>query len=166
MFSPDGRFLASGHEDGTVQLWQVEAGTRLATIKAHQWHVGALAFSPDGRLLATGGADSVVKVWERSSQRLLATLHLFLFSVDRLAFTPDNTRLATTTEDGSIKLWNLDTYQEVLTLRAHPAPSRVAFASDGSTMVSGSTDGVRFWLAPSLTKIAATEAATRKKEAP
>jgi WD40 repeat protein len=151
MFAPDGRFLASGHDDGTVQLWQVDRGSPLATLKAHQRRVEALAFSPDGGLLATGGsAEGVIKVWERSSQRLLATLHPYLFTVNCLAFTPDGTRLATANGDGSIKFWNLNTYQEVLTLKAHPSTIRLAFVPDGKTLVSGSVDGIRFWRAPGI----------------
>ena len=102
-------------------------------------------------------------MWERSSQRLLATLHSYLFSVDCLAFTPDGTRLAAANGDGSIKFWNLDTYQEVLTLKAHPTKSRLAFTPGSETMVSGSLDGVRYWHAPSLAEIEATEAEAKKK---
>jgi WD40 repeat protein len=150
LFAPDGRFLASGHVDGTVRFWEVETGVCLATLKAHQRRVDALAFSRDGRLLATGGGDSVIKVWAWSSQQLLATLHLYRSSVQRLAFTPDGTRLATTTEDGSIKFWDLDTGQEVLTLKAHPTKTCFAFTSGGEILVSGSVDGIRFWRAPAI----------------
>ena len=62
-FSPDGRRLASGAEDGTIKVWDVARGTLLETIRAHEDQVTALAYSKDGALLASAGHDGAVQLW-------------------------------------------------------------------------------------------------------
>ena len=56
-FSPDGRLLATGADDRTVKLWDVQARTLLHTFEGHADSVWSVAFSPDGRLLLATEAD-------------------------------------------------------------------------------------------------------------
>lgn len=63
-FSPDGKVLAAGSENGPVVLWDAASGKAIATLKGHTDEVLALAFSADGTVLASGGKDNRVKLWD------------------------------------------------------------------------------------------------------
>ncbi|HXJ64181.1 MAG TPA: hypothetical protein VNN79_10550, partial [Actinomycetota bacterium] len=73
-FSPDGRFLGIGTEDGSVLL--LDAGTGRpngATIQAATGPINPLSFSPDGRLLVASSGDQTSTLWDVASRRRIGT---------------------------------------------------------------------------------------------
>jgi len=73
IFSPDGAFVAIGHEQGVVSVWRPD-GRRVTWVKGHLDRVMALAFSPDGQWLASGGYDGTVQVWSTANWNRVTTL--------------------------------------------------------------------------------------------
>src|SRR5262249_37817389 len=74
-FGPDGRHLASGSEDQTVQVWDLQrGGQQYVTLQEHADAITSVAFSPDGRHLASGSGDHSVKVWDVGTGRQTLSL--------------------------------------------------------------------------------------------
>lgn len=67
-FSPDGKTLGLGCDNGLTALWDVTSAKKIAVLRGHTALVRSLAFSPNGDILASGSDDSNVKLWNISHE--------------------------------------------------------------------------------------------------
>jgi WD40 repeat protein len=145
-FSPDGTWLASGSEDGTVRFWDLRTRTAglMLTIDAQ---VTALAFSPEGKILAVGTGPGTVTLWNIETGRPVAALTGKLNKIHSLAFSPDGRMLASADLGGAIHLWDVATLESNRTLHQSQVPiESVAFSANGQRLAAGDYEGmIRIW---------------------
>jgi len=69
-FSPDGTMLATGHYDGTGQLWSTASWKPVGrTLEGHdERRFLSIQFTPDGATLATAGQDGAIALWDVKTQ--------------------------------------------------------------------------------------------------
>jgi Novel STAND NTPase 1/WD domain, G-beta repeat len=183
-FGHDGRMLAVGYNDGTVQLWNI-ANTAKPLPVGHPFiapgggnNFRGAAFSPDDATLATLTGNSAlqagaVRLWDISdpaAPRLLpATAITSVYNV--LAFGPVGHILVTASADDSLQLWNLANPGRPRAM-GRPLPGHsgfidaVAFSPDGRMLASASWDNsIRLWnlsdpAHPAITAIMGRQPAT------
>lgn len=154
--SPNGRWLATGDEDGKVIIADL-SGTpqkpprKVMDLLEHDTTVFAAAFSPDSRVLATGGGDGEVILWsidDTQGYQLLARVRVSnaaIFSIafrptDKAAYSPNGeTWLATGGQDGAVRLIKLDPDAQAQAVLREPSTSwvwQVSFSRDGKRLAA------------------------------
>jgi WD40 repeat protein len=73
-FSPNGRLLASGHQDGVSRIWDAATGALVNEIRGHTGQILSVAFDAGASLLVSASLDATVRVWEVSGGKLLSTI--------------------------------------------------------------------------------------------
>ncbi|CAN4075543.1 unnamed protein product [Withania somnifera] len=103
----DPTMLASGSDDGSVKLWNINQGVSVGTIKTKA-NVCCVQFPVDsGRALAFGSADHKIYYYDlRNSKLPLCTLIGHNKTVSYVKFI-DSTTLVSASTDNTIKLWDL-----------------------------------------------------------
>jgi WD40 repeat protein/tRNA A-37 threonylcarbamoyl transferase component Bud32 len=162
--SPDGRILAGTGSGYTVELWEIPAGTKIATCRGHKWTIWDVKFFPDLRYLITAGTDGTARVWDIYSGDQIAVLSGHKEVITSVSITPDGKTIATGSTDDTVKFWSAETFQELMTLNDfNDDVGAVMFSPDGNAIAvgcftgSGSRKNVQIWTAPSLEEIDAIE---------
>jgi WD40 repeat protein len=150
-FSPDGRTLALGSEDGTIRLWEMPAARERAVLRGHIGTVKGLAFSPDGKFLASGGQEGRAVLWDAigsTAPRVL--VEEGPSPIRSLAFSPDGRIVGVaqpTYKAQDVLFFGVDTGAIRNRLSGHPlGVNALAFSPDGQTVVTAGIDrSIKLW---------------------
>jgi WD40 repeat protein/DNA-binding SARP family transcriptional activator len=157
MFSPDGRFVATGGGDGTVRLFDVETGSVVRQMD-HTAPVWTLAFEPrSGSILVSGGEDGIARLWRSADGVPLAALDHRRDPDDPgivgfVGFSPDGSRLVTwhgwerSFEPSTVRVWSVGGGRVVAERRLDGKPEGSAAISPDGTIVAVGGDDARIHL--------------------
>jgi WD40 repeat protein len=143
---PGRSWLASGGQDGTVRLWDVQSGAQRAVMLGHTGPVTDLAAAPDGSWLASAGEDASVRLWDLTSntERSVSTGHIG--KIRALVADPGSAWVSSAGEDGTVRIWSAASGVSTASMTDHDGPVWALAIGDGAWLASAGRDGtVRIW---------------------
>jgi len=119
--SPDGRYLASGAEDGYAKLWNLNTKAYIRTFqesimdRTQPNGVNYLAFSPDGSILATTGSTWTkdneklwfIRLWSVNTGKLIRNCEKSIEPISSFAFSSDGKTIYTWFFKKSVQIWSV-----------------------------------------------------------
>jgi serine/threonine protein kinase/WD40 repeat protein len=159
---PDGQRLAVAGSDPRIQIWNVAANRKVATLEGHAQVVTELTFHPEGGLLASHAWDGMLRLWDPSTGRPL--LQQSLAVGDRPRFSADGRWLGAVLHKQYAALLEVSPSREYRTLASSGGTvtrgNLADFSPDGRVLAVGMDDGTRLWELPGGRELATLPAGT------
>ncbi len=146
--SPHLLMVATGSEDTTIRLWNIDTGAEIGLLTGHQKSVETIAFHPhQSGLLFSGDRAGQIRLWQVDKLTELISINSQQSKVNCLAISPDGRLMISGGSDKTIKIWLLGLTDErsidnLATFKAHqlavngvafnPIEGEVSFASVSS----------------------------------
>ena len=147
-FSPDGRVLATGGDDGRLRLWDFASGKELASTLAHRGEIGLVIFRPDGRSLAScGSIDGAVRLWSADGLRprgeFLSGTRVQPASAE---FAPDGRTLLTVFNSKHVvQIWDVDSGRQIVSIVDCPDARAGRYSPDGRFVLLFGGKAAQVW---------------------
>jgi WD40 repeat protein len=97
--SPNGDYIVSASDDGTLKVWDADTGKEQRTLRGHTSDVTGCAISPAGDAIVSASWDQTLKVWDARTGACLSTLYVN-GQLNACAFHPDGEHIVAAGADG------------------------------------------------------------------
>lgn len=135
-WSPDGNYIATGHVDGSIKIWDWKTQTVLHDLVAYQSYVVTLSWSPDGKFLASSAYQDTVNVWDVENGKISTTIKPEMAdnTIYALAWSPDGKQIISgRAEVLTLEVWDVETGTVELT-RREGAVGDISFNADNTLL--------------------------------
>lgn len=144
-FSANSRLIATASGD-RINLWDIDDGTLVKTIKRPNTFFRSLSFSPDTQRLVSASNDGIVRVWDISRiQAHTFESHHTHEKATSVSFSADGRRFATAASPESVKIWSTSTGNVLQTLGYKGIGEKVSFSTDNRLASTSSSRGFKIW---------------------
>jgi WD40 repeat protein len=148
---PEGRFLASGGDDGLCILWDMSTGERVVEFASSASAVGAVRFTPEGGLLCILRANGLIEIadWKKKSVRRLqeeCEISWNVAAISRGGLLVTGGRHCGISNEATCWTWELNVARRAATFDGHTGRIQdIGFCGDGTVATVATDRSLRLW---------------------
>ncbi len=108
-FSPDGRMLAAGTQNNTLQaifVWDLRLEKVVQVLRGHEGGITCLRWWPGENILVSGSVDASVWVRDVRAGKKLRALRTHIAPITSVSISHDGTMLASAAQDSNVCFWS------------------------------------------------------------
>uniref|UniRef100_A0A8C2KEA1 WD40 repeat-containing protein SMU1 n=1 Tax=Cyprinus carpio TaxID=7962 RepID=A0A8C2KEA1_CYPCA len=121
--SHDSDMIASGAQDGKIQVWRILNGTCLNRIeRAHSKAVTCVCFNKDSSQLLSGSFDQTIRLHGLKSGKMLKEFRGHTAHINDVIFSHDGQHVISASADGTVKVWSMKTMDCTHTIKTPDIP--------------------------------------------
>ncbi|MDY6899046.1 MAG: TIR domain-containing protein, partial [Cyanobacteriota bacterium] len=132
----------------TINIWNVETGECIQTLRGHERRVWGIALSPDGKTLASGSSDQTIRLWNTQTGEPKEIIPIQAEICLTMAWSQDGKILASAgvRDDWSIMIWNVENRTKKIVEGHRGYIYGLKWSPDGQQLASASHDNtIRLW---------------------
>jgi len=155
--SPDGKTIACGREDGSVQRWNTDGEMSEGVWMGHSDRVRLVSWSPSGGRIASGSDDGTILIRKADSGKVeVGPIETEQNRMCSLAYSPSGDRIASGGNNATICIWDSNTGELLVgpinDLGVYTVTA-VVWSSDSSKLYSASDEFARVFDSVSGTEL-------------
>lgn len=141
--SREGDALAVGYKDGILEVFDLNAGTRLTKVNAHGQSIDVIEIDSEGKFVVTASSEGSVKIWRLSGDVLLNAFSTDQSPISDLSLSKEGNLVMASSLDGLVRLWDIYSGELISTLRpSQGASNQSIFMENKNEVLTGSRDGL------------------------
>nr|CAB3257952.1 katanin p80 WD40 repeat-containing subunit B1 [Phallusia mammillata] len=142
-----GRVMATGGEDGKVNLWHVGSPNCILSLTPLSTSVETVHFNASEELVCAGSRSGALRIWDLSTAKVVRHLTGHKAAVRSIDFHPYGEFIASGSDDHKVRMWDVRRKGCIFTYKGHDdSVSDVDFSPDGRWIASASRDGTcKLW---------------------
>lgn len=145
--SPDGRYLATGSKDKSINISGLEEGTGFKSYPKQKKEINTLSFAQESRYLASGDESERIKIFDTHSTSLTPVTELICpHGTHSLTFSQQDNYLTSVSGNNSIQVWNLEDFTEIAKYQGQDNQLvKLGFSPDGTCLAVGFSGKISVW---------------------